>query len=474
MKDPGRLVILGAGPTGLGAAYRLSELGIDDFTVLEARATPGGLAGSDLDQHGFTWDIGGHVQFSHYDYYDAVLDRALGDGWLEHERESWVSFEEHWVPYPFQYNLHRLPPADRDRALAGLEHAMRDGPRRPAHFAEWIDRTFGEGIAALFMRPYNLKVWGYPLETLGVEWMGERVAVPDLERVRRNVREQQDDVSWGPNNRFRYPRHGGTGAIWRGVAALLDPRHLQFGVRATHVELENRRVSLSDDRTLPYDHLISTLPLDVLCHISDGLGPPARRAAAALRHSSCHIIGVGLRGARPASLRQKSWIYFPGRRSPYYRVTVLSNYSPFNVPPGEGYWSLLAEVCETVARPVDGARLEEWTLAALRADGLLSSDVQVVSVWHRREEHGYPTPFLGRENVLGCLLPELEQRRVYSRGRFGAWKYEVSNQDHGFMQGVEAVNRLTDGGAEPTLERPAWVNGGALRRSRAPIRPATP
>jgi hypothetical protein len=100
----------------------------------------------------------------------------------------------------------------------------------------------------------------------------------------------------------------------------------------------------------------------------------------------------------------------------------------------------------------------------MRADGLLGEAAEVVSLWHRREEHGYPTPFLGRDAVLGSLLPELERHRVYSRGRFGAWKYEVSNQDHSFMQGVEVVNRILGIGDEPTLERPAWVNGGALRR----------
>ena len=130
MNDPGKVVILGAGPTGLGAAYRLSELGFDTFTVVEERPIAGGLAASEMDQHGFTWDIGGHVQFSHYDYYDAVLNRALGNAWLEHERQSWVWVSGSWVPYPFQYNLHRLPPDDRDRALRGLERRRRVTPSR--------------------------------------------------------------------------------------------------------------------------------------------------------------------------------------------------------------------------------------------------------------------------------------------------------------------------------------------------------
>jgi protoporphyrinogen oxidase len=472
MNDPGRVVILGAGPAGLGAAYRLSELGIGTFTVVEACPTPGGLATSDVDEHGFTWDVGGHVQFSHYDYYDAVLDRALGDAWLEHERESWVWVNGSWVPYPFQYNLHRLAPADRDRALLGLERSSRraSGPAAE-NFGSWIDDTFGEGIAEMFLRPYNHKVWGFPLETLGTEWMGERVAMPDLERVRRNIREGRDDISWGPNHRFRYPRQGGTGAIWTNVAGLLDAQRFRFGVAARHVALDEGRVGLSDGRTLAFDHLITSLPLDVLSRLSSGLSAGAQRAAATFRHSSCHIMGVGLRGPLPAVLRGKCWIYFPGPRSPYYRVTVLSNYSPFNVP-GEGYWSLMAEICETPLKPVDASCLAQRTLAAMHEDGLLPPKVEVASVWHRREAYGYPTPFRGRDAALASLLPELERHRVYSRGRFGAWKYEVSNQDHSFMQGVEVVNRLLGLGDEPTLQRPTWINGGALRAGRRPAAPS--
>ena len=87
-----------------------------------------------------------------------------------------------------------------------------------------------------------------------------------------------------------------------------------------------------------------------------------------------------------------------------------------------------------------------------------------MSFWHRREEHGYPTPFLGRDETLARVLPGLEACRVYSRGRFGAWKYEVSNQDHSCMQGVELVDRLLGAraGDEPTLNRPDYVNAGAF------------
>lgn len=74
-----KIVILGAGPTGLGAAYRLHELGYTNFEVIEAAPEPGGLARSVIDEKGFTWDMGGHVIFSHYQYFDDALDNTISE-----------------------------------------------------------------------------------------------------------------------------------------------------------------------------------------------------------------------------------------------------------------------------------------------------------------------------------------------------------------------------------------------------------
>lgn len=467
LNNPGRTLILGAGPTGLGAAWRLRELGHHDFQILEAGPEPGGLSCSVVDDKGFTWDLGGHVQFSHYLYYDRVLDRALGDAWLWHERESWVWIRNRFVPYPFQYNLHRLDPPERDRAVRGLEEvARRQGPR-PANFQEWVLSTFGQGLADTFMSPYNFKVWGHPLDRMEWSWIGERVAVPDLEKVRAAIATNQDNVSWGPNNRFRFPLHGGTGSIWRAVAGLLPADRQQYGCTVTAVDADAKSVCLGDGRRLSYDTLISTIPLDGLAAMTP-LSPSARAAGRSLVHNTVHVLGIGLRGGFPATLAKKCWMYFPEANSPYYRVTVFSHYSPNHVPANSNCWSLMAEVCESPHRPLDVTGLEAWTRRALLEDRLIDPSAEIVSFWHRRLDRGYPVPFLGRDAALAALQPELEARRIFARGRFGGWKYEVANQDHSFMQGVELADRLVRGTPEVTYVTPARANANEFLKSTAP------
>ena len=77
-----KMLILGAGPCGLGAAYHLKKLGYSEWQIFERNGYVGGLSASFCDENGFTWDVGGHVLFSHYDYFDKVVADALGDSVL--------------------------------------------------------------------------------------------------------------------------------------------------------------------------------------------------------------------------------------------------------------------------------------------------------------------------------------------------------------------------------------------------------
>ena len=436
---------------------RLKELGHAGFRVYDRASHVGGLAASFVDAKGFTWDVGGHVQFSHYRYFDRLMDEALGPRWLTHERESWVWIEGRFVPYPFQNNIRHLTTESRWRCVKGLVELYKQPPTgRPKNFRQWIDATFGEGIAGIFMVPYNFKVWAYPLEEMDYNWIGERVAVTDLTKVLDNVLHEKDDLSWGPNNTFRFPEYGGTGMIWEKVANLVGRESISLGKEVSGIDPGTKTVHFCDGSRDSYDALVSTLPIDRLVDLAgfDALKPAA--SAPQVQHVVHRGSGT-LRRASRAALEEVLDVL------PREQLPVL---------PGNRVLQLLAQQC---ARPVDavvadgrgvrvdpqaggsrpGGRLDDQGHARNGPDRRVARDPLEMVVPGRLR---LPDPVARARRRTERHPPYAGEASDLSRGRFGGWKYEVSNQDHSLMQGVELVDRLALGVPEVTYWFPNTAN----------------
>jgi protoporphyrinogen oxidase len=447
-----KIVIIGAGPTGLAAGYRLQELGYDDWVILEANDYVGGLATSFTDDAGFTYDIGGHVMFSHYQYYDDLVDKLMGGDYTELDREAWVWMENRFIPYPFQNNLRDLDPQTVFECVTGLIDAQRNGHGQPENFEQWVMATFGAGIAQHFMLPYNFKVWATPAELMNYIWIGERVSVVDIEGVLRNVLLGEDQRSWGPNNRFKYPLRGGTGHLYHQLRTYVDD-HLRLETPVASVHPDEKYVVTGSGERVRYDVLLSTMPLNRLIASIDSAPQRVRQASGGLHWSGSHIVGVGV--DRPAETT-KNWIYFPEPDVPFYRVTYLSNYSPF-ITPEPDQTLLLTETSRSDHKPELESTIVERVITGLETTGLLrpGDRERIVTTWRCSPEQTYPVPSVTRDAALGTIQPWLQSNDIWSRGRFGAWLYEVGNMDHSAMQGVEFVNHVLLGEPETV-----WIARG--------------
>jgi protoporphyrinogen oxidase len=420
------------------------RLGHEGWTLWEREQVAGGHAGSEVDAAGFTWDQGGHVVFSHFGEFDRLLDEVLGEDVHEHERSSYVLVGDRWVPYPFQNNLRYLEPEDAYECLLGLIEAP--GGDADDNFATWMEQTFGPGVTARFLRPYNAKVWATELENMSARWVGERVSVVDARRALRNLVLGLDDVAWGPNNTFRFPTSGGTGEIYRRLARQLGDR-LRFGRELAGVDVTRRRVRFTDGSTEEYDALVSTIPLDRLVAAIDDCPRDVRAAAEALEHNCVRVVGVGCE--RPL-LDDRSWLYFADPAVPFYRVTNFAKYAAANVPAADTsrYSSYLTETAYPSGRIEERDALETRVVDALVETGLIEHDTPIASRHTIDIEYAYPIPTLTRDSALKVIQGWLMQHDIYSRGRFGTWRYEIGNMDHAVKMGVDVARRLAEGRAE--------------------------
>ncbi len=236
-----RLLIVGAGPCGLGAALEMMESGpgeADDFLIVDPGKQAGGWASSETTPQGFTFDFGGHVLFphKHYTRFAELLD-GLDLAWARSTPARGVQTEGRFLPYPAQRNLHRLPLAQLGRALGSVALHRRRRENGAAgeggNLGGYLHEHFGPYVSKLLMAPLNRKQWAHAPEQLTDVWVRHRsgsatrnVADMDLWRTVRNFFVGSDDPGWEPDTKVAYPAEGGSGAIWSAVARAIPAEKL--------------------------------------------------------------------------------------------------------------------------------------------------------------------------------------------------------------------------------------------------------
>jgi protoporphyrinogen oxidase len=139
-------------------------------------------------------------------------------------------------------------------------------------------------------------------------WLGERVAAPDVKTCVKNVILNKTAGNWGPNATFRFPARDGTGGIWIAVANTLPKEKTLFGTKGEvhKVNADAHTVTLKSGETIGYKKLITTMAVDQLIERMDD--KELVGLSKGLFYSSTHVIGVGIRGARPENIGDKCWV----------------------------------------------------------------------------------------------------------------------------------------------------------------------
>jgi len=124
--------------------------------------------------------------------------------------------------------------------------------------------------------------------------------------------------------------------------------------------------------------------------------------------------------------------------------------------PSPGQTLLLAEVSRSPFEPSDADTIVDDVIDGLIHAGVMAAEdrARIVTTWLHSPRMTYPVPTLDRDAALAAIHPWLDAHDIASRGRFGAWLYEIGNMDHSFMQGVEWVDRVLCGEAERTWSAP--------------------
>ena len=474
-------VVIGAGPTGLSAAYHLDQ----DTLLLDRNETVGGWCRSVEDQ-GFTFDYAGHIMFSNDPYVLELYQTLLGDNLHWQNREAWVYSKGVHTRYPFQGALYGLPPKVITECITGaiearygssrqpdttssaanctvangdvkdLDDCCADGAtlpstvttssspsavalqgQTPRNFEEFIYKVWGAGIAKHFAVPYNRKLWTVPLTEMETSWLGGRVPLPDLNEIIEGALEPVARPM-GPNARFGYPLKGGFEALMKGFLPHIKGT-VETSAKVVTLNPQEKLVALADGRRFHYDQLVSTMPLPELVKSIGAHAPPQVHAAAAgLRHISIRCVNLGI--ARE-NITDKHWIYYP-EDSIFHRIFVQGNASPHcNAPGGFG---LTCEISysEHKLLPVDGDALVERCMADLVKVGLLTPEDRLLTSSLVDMPYAYVLYDHARAKNVALIRDWMAQHDIVLAGRYSEWEYY--NSDHAFLAGRKAAQAVRE------------------------------
>lgn len=450
MKD---ILVIGAGPAGLTAAYEISKLGLG-ATVLEMDQQVGGLARTVVCR-GFRFDIGGHRFFTKVPYIQQIWDEILKDDFLVRPRLSRIYYRERFFDYPLKVSnaLRNLGPLES--FLVGLSYlwAKLDGHKHDRNFEEWVSHRFGTRLYNIFFKTYTEKVWGMSCREISADWAAQRIRNLSFKKALRHAIFRNS----GSKNRgiirtlveeFHYPRLG-PGMMWERCQQLLETQghEIIFKMPVAGIRHRNGRVvcvyARSEDGVLmefPAKQFISTMPLRELINCLNPRPPEeVLQAASQLRYRD--YLTVALIVNREHIFRD-NWLYI---HSPDVKVCRIQNYKNWS-PDMVADHSKTSLGLEYFLWDQD----EEWGWSEEQLINLGIRECAQIGLIHPsdveygavvRAKKAYPVYNQSYQKNLDIIRKYLQSfSNLQTIGRNGLHRY--NNQDHSMLTGVYAARNI--------------------------------
>ncbi|MFC1763264.1 NAD(P)/FAD-dependent oxidoreductase [Planctomycetota bacterium] len=445
------IVIIGAGPAGLAAAYELSRRG-RQVLCLEKDAVVGGISRT-VQRNGFRFDIGGHRFFTKLERVNRLWREVLQDDFLRRNRLSRIVYNNSFFDYP-------LKPLNALKGLgcgpsvkiftSYLASRLHPEPVEET-FEQWVSNRFGKKLYQTFFKTYTEKVWGRPCSEIDAAWAAQRIKGLSLSSaVKTALFGNRNNNIKTLIDQFDYPKYG-PGQMYETmsdrISAMGSTVELNCAVEKLHAAqgritaLDVRYTDGRHERICP-QQVISSMPItELICKTLDPQCPPPQQKADQLSYRSMLTVNLMMDGS--GSLPD-TWVYIHSPEVKVGRVQCYQNWSPFMVPSdqdsslgleyfcdeNDGFWNQRDDLLIYLAH----AELEKLGLT----DTSRIRDAFVV-----RCAKAYPVYDKGYTTHLQTLKDYLAQvQNLQCIGRNGMFKY--NNMDHSILSGLLAADNLCE------------------------------
>ena len=454
------VVVLGAGPAGLTAAYELMRHGVA-VTVLEKDPAYVGGISRTVEHRGYRFDIGGHRFFSKSEEIEALWNEVLGAELLTRSRLSRIYFKGKYFAYPLKATnaLLNMGPLETIRCMTSYTWARIRPVKNPQTFEDWVSNQFGHRLFSIFFKTYTEKVWGISTSELSADWAAQRIKGLDLSKATRSAllpgwgrKKNRGAVIKTLIDEFRYPRHG-PGQMWERVQSALTAggNDVALGQEVVAIRIADGAVMsvvvrgpMGTTREVAGTHFISTLPIrDLVARCEPALPPTIQVAANSLKYRDFLTVAVVVNREK---VFPDNWIYIHDPKAVVGRIQNFKNWSPDMVPDpkttclgmeyfcfeGDGLWDSSDEQLVDLATR-DLARLHICKPEEV-AWGVVVRQIKAYPVY----DESYKRHVANLADYFGEHLPNLQLV-----GRNGMHHY--NNQDHSMMTALLAARNIALG-----------------------------
>lgn len=386
-----KYLILGAGPTGLSFANKLKQSGERDFIILEKERNAGGLCRS-VDVDGAPFDIGGghFLDVRCKKVLDFLFEFMPESEWKLFERDSQIKVNESMISHPIEANIWQMELEDQVEYLKSIAVAGCNlGTEMPKAFVDWIYWKLGSRIAEDYMIPYNQKMFGKELNSLGTYWLEKLPSVSFEETLLSCLTKKAYGKEPG-HAQFYYPKKYGYGELWERMAQEIK-ENIEYEKIVDKIDFDLKTVRTKDGESYHADIIITTIPWAEFSEIS-GMPKNLREYIKKLKYSS-----IQTEYHQEMLDTDAQWIYYPSPELSYHRVLVRHNFCHDS----KGYWT------ETNMDRVSSSRI--------------STDFSYVN------QYAYPLNTINKPEMMHKILSWSKQKGVYGLGRWGEHKHYNSD-----------------------------------------------
>lgn len=445
---PKHIIVLGAGPAGLSAAWELTKQGAS-VEVIEKESQVGGLCRS-TNRNSFIFDLGGHRFISKDEIVLNKITQLMGEELLNRSRKSIIRLQDKFFNYPLELIdvLKKMPLSISFNS--GLDYLLTKlhPPAKTADisFEDWVVRRFGRTIYEIYFGPYSQKLWGLPPNQISADWAAQRISLTNLTDVLLRALGKKKDIPKTYSLNFLYPKKG-IGQISEYMLEEIRQKQGTVHLSATvkKIIFKNEKIEKiiytqgAQEKEIAGDFVISTIPLpEFIMNTEPKLKDSYLDIAKKIHFRSLKFIHLILNNEY---VSENTWIYIPEEKYLFFRVQDRRNWSPTTVPRGKN--ALTLEIACNKNDYIWNAPDEEIfdrCIKDLESMDLIARN-QVADYFTEKTEHAYPIYFLDYQEKIKSLLNVISGiENCLPIGRQGLYRY--NNMDHSIKMGILAAEHI--------------------------------